>query len=530
MGGSMVFKPVVAGSDHVATQQRPASPAAEGNQPTARAKRGTRLRPSQVPVSGPADPVVPARLETGNVTGLPDSLKSGIEALSGLSLDDVRVHYDSGKPVQVGALAVTQGTDIHVGPAQENHLAHEAWHVVQQKREQLRPTTRAGGEAVNDDLALEAEADRVGRTYQSATARPTVESSGLTLESADAPRSPVMQRTIPAADKSNERLKAIYDELVKRSPMLRILGDIVGKDRPITLQFVPDEELGPAGAAYESEEHRIIVNAKYTDSPKEEIKELILIELNHARGVAHPILETKVDPRGTLSEEKKVDLEWAFAALRAEYGEWISVYLSHIQTSDVNTRTEKGELKSAEEMSSPEIKPMFADLYPSDGTGWYNFTNYLLDQRNGGHTDLYDPKAKDDDWVGLTLLKKAEESFGDAFLIKDIMKSAGPTEVTGHTAKPEIDIDRYKALLARADPFAGPNLKSLIDAYVADLPNHGEALDQFGEKGKENPEHLDEKEDPRKSAEKHSASTGDQDLRQSSEKRFRVGEEEKKDE
>ncbi|HCC51392.1 MAG TPA: hypothetical protein DEQ30_04490, partial [Porphyromonadaceae bacterium] len=69
-----------------------------------------------------------------NKTGLPDDLKTGIENLSGYSMDDVRVHYNSGKPAQLQALAYTQGTDIHVAPGQEKHLPHEAWHVVQQKQ------------------------------------------------------------------------------------------------------------------------------------------------------------------------------------------------------------------------------------------------------------------------------------------------------------------------------------------------------------------------------------------------------------
>src|SRR6266496_2049276 len=30
-----------------------------------------------------------------NCTGMPDALKSGIEALAGISMDDVRVHYNS---------------------------------------------------------------------------------------------------------------------------------------------------------------------------------------------------------------------------------------------------------------------------------------------------------------------------------------------------------------------------------------------------------------------------------------------------
>ena len=68
-----------------------------------------------------------------NNTGLPDHLKGGIENLSGISLDDVKVHRNSDKPSQLQAHAYAQGTDIHLGPGQEKHLPHEAWHVVQQR-------------------------------------------------------------------------------------------------------------------------------------------------------------------------------------------------------------------------------------------------------------------------------------------------------------------------------------------------------------------------------------------------------------
>ena len=67
-----------------------------------------------------------------NMTGMPDHLKAGVESLSGFSMDDVRVHYNSDKPATVQALAYTQGTDIHVAPGQEQHLPHEVWHVAQQ--------------------------------------------------------------------------------------------------------------------------------------------------------------------------------------------------------------------------------------------------------------------------------------------------------------------------------------------------------------------------------------------------------------
>ena len=97
-----------------------------------------------------------------NNTGLPDDLKNGIESLSGYSLDNVRVHYNSPKPATVQALAYTQGTDIHVAPGQEHALPHEAWHVAQQMAGRVTPTTNIGGMPVNDNAALEHEADVMG--------------------------------------------------------------------------------------------------------------------------------------------------------------------------------------------------------------------------------------------------------------------------------------------------------------------------------------------------------------------------------
>jgi len=104
-----------------------------------------------------------AGAKPANRAGLPDKLKSGIENLSGFSMDDVRVHYNSPQPAQLRALAYTQGTDIHVAPGQERHLPHEAWHVVQQKQGRVKPTMHLrNGISVNDDTGLEQEADVMG--------------------------------------------------------------------------------------------------------------------------------------------------------------------------------------------------------------------------------------------------------------------------------------------------------------------------------------------------------------------------------
>ncbi len=98
-----------------------------------------------------------------NNTGLPDNLKSGIENLSGMSMDNVKVHYNSDQPAQLNALAYAQGSDIHLAPGQEQHLPHEAWHVVQQAQGRVQPTMQMKeGMLVNDDKGLEHEADVMG--------------------------------------------------------------------------------------------------------------------------------------------------------------------------------------------------------------------------------------------------------------------------------------------------------------------------------------------------------------------------------
>lgn len=108
------------------------------------------------PLQGKSDPP--------NRTGMPDGLKAGIEQLSGMDLSDVRVHANSAQPATVQAQAYAQGNDIHLGPGQERHLPHEAWHVVQQRQGRVAPTMEtSAGVPVNDDPGLENEADTMGQ-------------------------------------------------------------------------------------------------------------------------------------------------------------------------------------------------------------------------------------------------------------------------------------------------------------------------------------------------------------------------------
>lgn len=98
-----------------------------------------------------------------NRTGIPLQLKRRMEEHTGLSFQDVRVHYNSGQPGEINALACTQGTQVYLAPGEEKHLPHELGHVVQQKQGIVKADTRhPGGVWLNTDPKLEQEADQIG--------------------------------------------------------------------------------------------------------------------------------------------------------------------------------------------------------------------------------------------------------------------------------------------------------------------------------------------------------------------------------
>lgn len=111
-----------------------------------------------------------AQRKAGNQTGIPDEVKQRMEHSFDTDFSSVRVHPDSSKAPDVGALAFTQGTDIHFAPGQfkpdtssgQQLLGHELTHVIQQAEGRVRPTGEIAGMSVNDDASLEHEADVLG--------------------------------------------------------------------------------------------------------------------------------------------------------------------------------------------------------------------------------------------------------------------------------------------------------------------------------------------------------------------------------
>lgn len=114
--------------------------------------------------------LIPVQRQENNLTGMPNPVKQRMEEAFHTDFSSVRVHPESSSAPEVGALAYTQGTDIHFAPGQfkpdtssgQQLLGHELAHVVQQQEGRVQPTTEINGMAVNDDVSLEHEADMLG--------------------------------------------------------------------------------------------------------------------------------------------------------------------------------------------------------------------------------------------------------------------------------------------------------------------------------------------------------------------------------
>ncbi|MEM8961371.1 MAG: hypothetical protein AAGD38_07840 [Acidobacteriota bacterium] len=130
---------------------------------------------------------------------MPSELAWGFVALSGIAMYRVEVFYNSPEPKRVWAHAFARDREIHLAPGQEEHLPHEAWHVVQQAEGRVPSRARLGGVDLNDDAGLEIEASRLGeRAWRlGSTARDVSTPLGPTPLTGAA-RPAVMQRVLDA--------------------------------------------------------------------------------------------------------------------------------------------------------------------------------------------------------------------------------------------------------------------------------------------------------------------------------------------
>jgi hypothetical protein len=101
---------------------------------------------------------------------LPLSVLRKMEAFFNADFSDLTIYQNSEKPADMDALAFTEGKDIYFAPGEyrpdsfkgQELIAHELAHVIQQAEGRVRPTGGANGIPINDDPALEREADQMG--------------------------------------------------------------------------------------------------------------------------------------------------------------------------------------------------------------------------------------------------------------------------------------------------------------------------------------------------------------------------------
>ena len=110
------------------------------------------------------------QMQSGGGSPMQAGVQKQMESSFGSDFSGVRIHANSETAPQVGALAFTQGSDIHFAPGQYDPasssgrelLGHELTHVVQQREGRVAATGEVGGLPLNDDKGLEGEADRMG--------------------------------------------------------------------------------------------------------------------------------------------------------------------------------------------------------------------------------------------------------------------------------------------------------------------------------------------------------------------------------
>ncbi|MCY1069787.1 DUF4157 domain-containing protein [Nannocystis sp. RBIL2] len=97
-------------------------------------------------------------------------LREALERALGADFSAVQIHVGSPRATEFGALAFTQGHDIHVAPGRwtphtasgRRLLGHELGHVMQQREGRVRCNSSRLGFGLNDEPRLEREADAMG--------------------------------------------------------------------------------------------------------------------------------------------------------------------------------------------------------------------------------------------------------------------------------------------------------------------------------------------------------------------------------
>jgi hypothetical protein len=177
--------------------------------------RSTPQSPLRLGASFSQVRIFPERPESHNSgVPLPQCMRSMMEAAFHADFSDIRVHQGAPDAKSLSALAFTQGRDIHFAPGQyspdslegQKIIGHELAHVVQQQEGRVA-VPQGQGAPINDDAALEAEADALGaKAAQGEVVRP----AGSNPRGAFHPVAPVQRMKLDEEKKPGENGQGAY--------------------------------------------------------------------------------------------------------------------------------------------------------------------------------------------------------------------------------------------------------------------------------------------------------------------------------
>ncbi|HEX3477729.1 MAG TPA: DUF4157 domain-containing protein [Kofleriaceae bacterium] len=343
----------------------------------------------------------------------------------------------------MGARAYATGDHVVLGDQADLHtVAHEAAHVVQQ-----RGTVQLKGGVGEVGDAYERHADEVAdRVVRGESAEPLLGSVGDGGSTAAG----VVQRVIVAHAQSNPGLKQVFDQLCQQVDSIGALTDQIGQ--AIRIRYGTDEETGGRQACFLVDDNTILINQSLAGNLPD-IRHYILIELNHARMGQAPAAAPQPQDAAQRDQEELGLFTAAVDALRVEYHEWISAYLTHMETVDANLTMSHGQ-------GPDTVTPRLAQGYSDPGQRCFDFPSYMEMQIQMGHTAAYDPAATDDQWVGHLLLQQAEQDH------PALLKITEDEHLQNGLLLIQQPATFLTNLSGRANPFAGAMGTQLLDQLV----------------------------------------------------------------
>lgn len=357
---------------------------------------------------------------------MPAPVRARMERSFGADFSSVRIHQ-GGRAAAAGALAYTQGEDIHFAPGQYapdtdggmRLLGHELAHVVQQREGRVRPTRQAAGLAVNDNDGLEREADLAGDRAARG------ELAGSTSPSAAAGTAMIQRKDAPASDAGAIDWMGLLktagiDLALETGKLIPIAGGIEGFVLDMYGTITDMQTAGKSGSApiffsvairdfvalfSAAASHATYVNQLCTDA------------------LAAGIITSELAPLSAAFQELPSGLELGLTSAQTILDAITMLMLDHARHNPVNTRDEQAALDS-----------LFVDFTTNTMQDFVSVLLSAADFSSGGiaNTETISRALK---WLGVAF--KSADDFG-AFLINYLVSvgfKIGKDTFTGVTQK-----------------------------------------------------------------------------------------------